>query len=390
MPSTPYFDLRRAGLQTASAPHPSINASHRSRMNRSVRLGVLIASAAFLFVLVLFFIGSRTFLFSSTFEVKSQFTQVAGLQVGAPVQFQGINVGRVRDVALPSAPGESIIVTMSLSNRASHLIRQNTLASIKSDGLVGEQIIVLTNPADIAEPVEVGDFIEGQDPFDLFEITDRALASVQTFEQAAVTFEDILQDIQQGEGTLGKIVYDSTLYVEIVETMDESQRILSSLATTAEANAEIIVDLAIEATEGVERILAKAESGEGTLARFLNDPAMYEQLLASADSLRIIAGDLRAVSQSAENAALWGELGAFRMAELMEAAKHNWLFRRYFEERGSIEAAPFEVRERAISESFRQITERERDLLQWEQDLEALQARLQARADSLGIQPEQP
>ncbi len=353
-------------------------------MNRSARLGVLIASASILFMVALFLIGDRTFLFSDTFEVNSRFNQVAGLQNGAPVQFQGINVGRVEAVQLPTAPGEQIVVTMSISNRASHLIRQNTNANIKSDGLVGEQIIVLVNPVDIAEPAEPGDFIPGEDPFDLFEITDRALSSVLTFEQAALTFESILLDIQQGEGTLGRIVYDSTLYVEIVETMDESQTILNSLATSAQANAEIVIDLATEATRGVERILAKADSGNGTLARFLNDPSMYDQLLASADSLKEIAGDLRAVSQSAENAAFWGEMGAFRMAELMEAAKHNWLFRRYFEERGSIEAAPFEVRERAITESFRQITERERELLQWEQELEALQRRLQSQVDSLG------
>jgi len=354
-------------------------------MNRSARLGVLIASAFVLFVIGLFLIGNRTYLFSNTFEVKSQFNQVAGLQIGAPVQFQGINVGRVQEVSLPAAPGERIVVTISVTNRASHLIRQNTVANIKSDGLVGEQIIVLVNPIEIADPASPGDFIPGEDPFDLFEITDRALSSVLTFEQAAETFESILLDVQKGEGTLGRVVYDSTLYVEIVETMDETQSILSSLATSAEANAEIIVDLAIEATRGVENILAKADSGNGTLARFLNDPAMYEQLLASTDSLKVIAGDLRAVSQSAENAAFWGEMGAYRMAELMEAAKHNWLFRRYFEERGSIEAAPFEVRERAISESFRQISERERELLQWEMELEALQDRLRARADSLDV-----
>jgi len=51
------------------------------------------------------------------------------------------------------------------------------------------------------------------------------------------------------------------------------------------------------------------------------------------------------------------------------------------------DSAPFEVRERAISESFRQISERERELLQWEMELDALQRRLQTRADSLGVPP---
>ncbi|MDA1332846.1 MAG: MlaD family protein, partial [Bacteroidetes bacterium] len=352
--------------------------------NRSARLGILIITASALLLVVLFLIGSRTFLFSSTMEVKSRFNQVAGLQSGAPVQFQGVNVGRVQSVALPGAPGEQIVVTMSISQKASHLIRKNTVASIKSDGLVGEQIIVLVNPVTIDDQAESDDFLPGQDPFDLFEITDRALSSVQTFEQAAIAFETIMLDVQRGEGTLGKIVYDSTLYVELVQTTNESRRIISSLANSAETSAQLLVDMAAEATAGIEHILAKADSGNGTLARFINDPALYDGLLSATDSLQVIAGDLRSVSQSAENAAFWGELGAYRMSELMEAAKHNWLFRRYFEERGSIEAAPFEVRERAISESFRQISDRERELLQWEERLKALEARLQAAVDTTG------
>ncbi len=58
-------------------------------MNRTARTGVLIASASLLFVVALFTIGNRTFMFSDTLRVQTQFTQVAGLQEGAPVQFSG-------------------------------------------------------------------------------------------------------------------------------------------------------------------------------------------------------------------------------------------------------------------------------------------------------------
>ena len=275
---------------------------------------------------------------------------------------------------------------MSISTDAAHLIRKNTQAQIKSDGLVGEQIIVLINPPEIADLFEEGDLLPGVDPFDLFEITDRAMASVRTFETAAVAFEDIMRDIQRGEGTLGKVIYDSTLYVEFVETTSETRRVLQALATSAEANADLLLELAADATRGIENILAKADSGDGTLAKFLNDPALFDALVATTDTLAVIATDLKSVSQSAENAAFWGEMGAFRMAELMEAAKHNWLFRRYFEERGSVEAAPFEVREEAIKQSFNQITQRERELLLWERRLEAFEADLNARADSTSNQ----
>ena len=354
-------------------------------MNRSARLGLLIASAFIIFLVGLFTIGDRTFLFSDTIVVRTRFNHVAGLQEGAPVQFQGINVGRVQDVELPTAPGEPIRVAMSISVKAQHLIRKNTQAQIKSDGLVGEQIIVLVNPAIIAELLEADDRLPGVDPFDLFEITDRAMTSVVTFENAAVAFEKIMKDVQRGEGTLGKVIYDSTLYNELVLTTNESRRVMTGLANSAEASAQILVELAQDAATGIESILAKADSGNGSFARFLNDPALFDAFLATTDSLKTIAGDMKQITQSAENAAFWGEIGAFRMAELMEAAKHNWLFRRYFEERGSIEGAPFEVREAAISESFQQITNRERELLIWEARLEAFEADLNSRSDSTGV-----
>lgn len=351
-------------------------------MNRNVRLGILIVSGSLLVILGLFAIGDRSFLFSDTIMIRSEFGSVAGLQSGAAVQYQGVSVGRVQQVILPVDPGGAIEVTMSISERAADLVRQNTQAQIKSAGIVGEQIIVLVNPEDPGEPVEEGASIPGVDPFDLFEITDRTLASVRGFEGAADAFEQIMLDIQDGEGTLGRVIYDSTLYVELVATTNETRRIMEGLATNAEASADVLVDLASEAQASLQIILEKAESGDGTIAKFLNDPAIYDAFLATTDTLKTIADDLRSVSQSADNAVTWGELGAFRFAELMEAAKHNWLFKRYFEERGSIEMAPFEVRERAISQSFEQINERERELLLWEERLRQWEARL-ADSDSL-------
>ncbi|RMF61144.1 MAG: MCE family protein [Bacteroidetes bacterium] len=347
-------------------------------MSRQARVGILVLAGVALFILALFALANRTFLFSDTFYVKSQFTRVAGLVPGAAVQYQGVNVGRVESVQLPEAPGKKIVVTMAISEKARHLVRHNTQAQIKSDGLVGNQIVVLVPSAEIGEPVGEEDFIPGVDPFDLFEITDKALASVQRFESAAVAFEQIMRDVQEGQGTLGKFIYDPALYDGFVATTDETRRVLNNLAN----NAEALVGLAGEATRGVQDILDKVDRGEGTLARMLNDPAVYNSLLATADTLQAIAGDLRAVTQNAENMTNWGALGAFRFAELMEAGKHNWLFKRYFEERGTMDLAPFELRERALAESERRLQEREQALFEWEQRLRALAAKLEAAAAS--------
>ncbi len=344
-------------------------------MSRQARVGILVLGGFALFLLVLFAVANRSFLFSNTFFVKARYSSVAGLSPGAQVQFQGVNVGRVESVQLPSDTGERIVVTMAIKQSAHHLMAQETQAQIKTDGLVGNQIVVLVNPPQITDgAIESGDFIIGVEPFDLYEITDMMLSTAAQFDAAASTFQQIMQDVQSGEGTIGRLVYDESLYNEFVQTTSETRRTMNNLAD----NAGALVTLAEEATRGVSSILGKVDAGEGSIARMINDPAVYERLLATADTLQGISTDLRAITSSAENAANWGALGTFRFAELMEAAKHNWLFKRYFEERGYMELAPFEQRERAISESFREIQQEKRDLLEWEQRLEALEAELRA------------
>jgi uncharacterized protein involved in exopolysaccharide biosynthesis len=115
----------------------------------------------------------------------------------------------------------------------------------------------------------------------------------------------------------------------------------------------------------------------------LNDPSVYNVLLAAADTLRNISGDMRAVTSSAENAAGWAELGMSRFAENMTALQHNWLLRRYFEDRGYYERAPHETRERAIQESFQEIQQQKRELLELQQRLEEWERQLEAERETL-------
>lgn len=350
-------------------------------MSRQARVGIVVIGGVCLFLLVLFAVANRSFLFSDTFFLRARYASVAGLNPGAQVQFQGVNVGRVESVRLPEQPGEQITVTMAIRRNAQHLITEGTQAQIKTDGLVGSQIVVLANPplARSMLPVEEGDVITGTEPFDLFEITDRMLSTVAQFDSAAATFQQIMVDVQRGEGTLGRLVYDEALYDEFVATTNSTRRTMNNLAD----NAGALVELAGDATQGVNTILSKINEGDGTFAMMLNDPAVYTTLLATADTLQGISADLRGITNSAENAANWGALGSFRFAELMEAAKHNWLFKRYFEERGYMEKAPFEERERALAQSFQELQREKRELLEWEQRLEAREAELERSGDEV-------
>ena len=355
-------------------------------MSRQARLGLVVLLGLLSAVGFLFVIGSQSNLFQDSFAVRATFNQVAGLQEGASVFYNGISVGRVEAVRLPAAPGDPITVRMAINEDARPLIREDSRALIQTDGLVGNVIVSLTDGSPRRPQVADNGQIEGVDPFALSEISDRLFESVSRFDSVTVQLTGIMTDVRTGEGTLGRFLYDERLYESTVatantfqETVAESQNTLRSLT----ARADELVGVAENASRGVDQILTRVYTGDGTVARFLNDDEVYTTFLATATQLQegaaqlqTVSADVRAITDRINQAAGWGALGAFRFSENMEALKHNFLFRGYFEDRGYYESAPFEVREAAIAQTLADLQEWERRLVEQQREIDAARREL--------------
>ena len=335
-------------------------------MSRQARLGLIVLGGVVVFMLALFVLANRTFLLSDTYRIRAEFSRVGGLTPGASVQYQGISVGRVETVELPSAPGTPIEVGMAIRDDARHLIRQDSRAIVQTDGLVGNMIVVLQGGS-VQEPIVAeGGLITGVDPLDFAQVSDRLFESVSRFDSVTVSLAGIMTDVRSGRGTLGQFLYDDRLYEESVLTAQETRAALRGL--TAEADA--LVGIAADASEGINAIIQKVNTGDGTMARILNDDAIYNAMLAASQDFNAAAGDISTVTDRMEDAANWGTLAMFRLAENMEALKENWFFKGYYERRGYREKAPFEIREQALEETYEALEQRERELYEWEQRLE--------------------
>ena len=358
-------------------------------MTRQARLGLIILLSLLTAIGFLFVIGSQNSLFASTFSVRATFNQVAGLQEGAAVFYNGYPVGRVTSIRLPNAPGEPIMVVMAVDEEARQLIREDSRALIQTDGLVGSVIVSLTDGSPGRPQVADNGRIEGVDPFALSEISDRLFESVARFDSVTIGLSQTLADVRTGQGTLGRFLYDDRLYESTVATAETFQGTVAEAQVTLRsftARADQLVAVAENASRGVDEILRRVYQGEGTVARFLNDDDVYTaarttvaQLQEGAAQLQTVATDIRAITDRANQAAAWGALGAFRFAELMEAGKHNFLFRGYFEDRGYYEMAPFEVREAAISETLADLQEMERQLVQRQREIDRALEDLRSR-----------
>jgi phospholipid/cholesterol/gamma-HCH transport system substrate-binding protein len=349
-------------------------------MSRQARLGLvilvgLVAAAAFLFV-----IAGQSNLLSRKFGVRAAFNDVAGLQNGASVFYNGVSVGRVEAIQLPSSPGDPITVRMSVDEKVRPLIRQDSKAKIETDGLVGNMIVSLSAGSRTSPTVAEGGQIRSEEPFQISAISDRLFESVARFDSVTVSLAGIMGDVRGGEGSLGRFLYDDALYNATVSTTEEFQTTLGTFTTRADA----LVAIAEDASRGLESILNKVDNGEGTLSQFLNDDQVYNTFLATAAELQgaaaqfqTISADVRNITDRFNQSAGWAALGAFRFSENMEALKHNFLFKSYFEDRGYFEMAPFEVREEAIAETLEDLQDWERRLYRQQRDLDEAQAEIE-------------
>src|SRR5271154_6922999 len=113
-------------------------------MSRAARLGAFIIATLAILAAGIFIIGGKQYLFTSTYRLKTQFSSVVGLDPGAEVLVAGVHSGSVRSVELPSKPTDKITVWMDLDRSSQNIIKQDSIATIQTAGLLGNEYVAIS------------------------------------------------------------------------------------------------------------------------------------------------------------------------------------------------------------------------------------------------------
>src|SRR5919205_3087090 len=106
-----------------------------------VAVGIFVVAGLLLFGVGLFLIGNRRMLFNDTFEVYAEFANISGLQNGAKVRVAGMDAGEVSSITVPPNPSARFRVKLRVREDLHPLIRLDSIASIQTDGLVGNKFV---------------------------------------------------------------------------------------------------------------------------------------------------------------------------------------------------------------------------------------------------------
>jgi phospholipid/cholesterol/gamma-HCH transport system substrate-binding protein len=199
---------------------------------QKMKTGALVLVGFILLVLAIFLIGRQKNMFNSTFRVHVKYTNVSGLMAGNFVRFTGINVGTVESIRILN--DSTVMVTLSIEKSVQKFIKKDAYASIGSDGLMGDKLVLIEHGSDNGTMVNDNDFIDGEDPVEMSSILARMGDVADNATVLTGNLAEIVYKVNNGEGSLGRLINSDQLARNLEGTMASTQQTVQSIRKGAE------------------------------------------------------------------------------------------------------------------------------------------------------------
>lgn len=182
-----------------------------------IRLGIFVAGGLAIFIFAIFIIGKQKNLFNPVLKLNTTFYNVSGLQVGNNIRFSGINVGTVDNLKIIN--DSTVIVEMLIRKEVQQFIKTDCVVAIGSEGLIGDRLLIITQGGTNTPLAKENQRLSSVEPVE----TDAIMASLQvTADNAAIISDqlaEIMVKLNGGQGTLGRLISDSTVADNLDQTI---------------------------------------------------------------------------------------------------------------------------------------------------------------------------
>ena len=170
------------------------------------KLGMFVIIGLVLFTGTIYFVGKQKNLFGSTFKLKAQFKTVSGLKEGNNVRFSGINVGTVDGIELIT--DTTVMVYLVIKKSVQKFIKKNAIASIGSDGLMGDKVLTISPVNGNAETVSNNSLIASKSAVEMADVMNSLKTSVDNAGIITGQLAQVSYKINNGNGALARLISD--------------------------------------------------------------------------------------------------------------------------------------------------------------------------------------
>jgi phospholipid/cholesterol/gamma-HCH transport system substrate-binding protein len=261
---------------------------------------VIIASLTLAFLL--FLMSGTGGFFTKRITLVSYFDNASGLRVGAPVRLSGVDIGNVAAIRVVADKDKQITpvqVVMKVSMKYSFDLRRDSVTSLETAGVLGETYLDIDSSQAIGPVVKNGDTLPTQVHPDFNEVVRSSQSTLQNMDALLKRADRILAFAESGKGSLGKLIYDPTLYDRFSQTVTEFKSVVDEIAQGNGSLGKLInnndaYNKFVATLDRINQVADDLQAGKGSAGKFLKDPALYNNANDTIANLKKVSEDINA------------------------------------------------------------------------------------------------
>ena len=265
-----------------------------------LRVGVLAVAGMIILAVLIVLITGNTNLFTSQVKIYTYLNDAAALQTGAPVNLDGIPIGKVSKIILSGSKDPSRLVKIELEVQESALkdIPLDSRTSISAANVLGTKFINIKS-GKAENTVKAGQELPSLNTAEFEDVVQQGYAVLTSLQGIVQRVDRIVGLVESGQGSIGKLLVDETLYNHVLQIVDEVNKLAAALDNDKGTLGKLIYDRDIyDQAQGtlkrMDDLIQGLQQGQGSAGKFLKDPALYDELTHTTQDLHKIVTDLNA------------------------------------------------------------------------------------------------
>ncbi len=270
-----------------------------------LRVGIFVIFGLLILAVGIMYVTGPGVLFGAKYHLLTFLPEVSGLTTGAPVKVDGVEVGNVESIqmAAPAAGGvvdrtHNIEVKMRINQAYQKVILTDSVASLVTEGLLGNRYVNIKRGVTGAQ-IKDGGVVPGVEEKAIKEVVERSAEVLGNLQALSQDVRDLIAGVQQGRGSLGKLLTDDQAYNHLNAILSKGDQIVSNVQAGQGSLGKLVVSeelytKAFSAVDRVDKMLANVEDQKGTIGKLLYDPSLYENARQAAEKTNAMLTDVRA------------------------------------------------------------------------------------------------
>ena len=263
-----------------------------------LRVGVLAIASMIILAIVIVLITGNTHLFESKAKIYTYLNDAAALQVGAPVNLDGIPIGKVNAITLSGSkePRRLVRIEMEIPEQQLRNIPLDSISSISAANVLGTKYINIKSGKSETS-VRPGQEIPSLNTAEFEDVVQQGYAVLASLQGIIARVDRIVSIVESGNGSIGKLLVDETLYNKVLKIVDEAQKVAQAFETDQGTLGKLLYstemyDNVKASLNRMDELLQGLQEGQGTAGKFLKDPAIYNEIQRTTEDIHKLVSDL--------------------------------------------------------------------------------------------------